>query len=318
MNEKKKKNTKGNNKKFELLDAAHSSEGQPVAKVAVFGMGQMGQGISQTISQHGITVKAFDRNQRALERGLEHLSESMDREISRWSLTESDKRAVLARIEQGKSIEEVEECQLVIEAVVEDMHEKQELLRELDYYCSKDTIFISNTSSLSLSEMAKATRREDKVIGMHFLNPVPKIPLVEIVRGLKTSDETFNFVKEFAQSIDKTPIEVFEYPGFVTTRLIVVLMNEAMHICMEGVATAEGIDQAMKLGFNFPVGPLKLADEMGLDEVQAWLDSMFKELGDLKYRPCAILRRLVRQGHLGVKTGKGFHDYTSQTKGEEL
>ena len=301
------------NKKFELVDAAHSSEGQPVSKVAVFGMGQMGQGISQTVSQHGITVKTFDRNQRALEHGLDQLNASM----ARWGMTESDKRAIQARIEQGKSIEEIEECQLIIEAVFEDIETKCNLLKELDYYSSKDTIFISNTASLNLSKIAKSTRREDKVIGMHFLNPVPKIPLVEIVRGRKTSDETFEFVKNFAESIDKTPVEVFEYPGYVTTRLISTLLNEAMHVYMEGVASAEGIDQAMKLGFNFPVGPLKLADEMGLDEVEAWLDVLFRELGDLKYRPCPILRRLVRKGHLGIKTGRGFYEYPERAEEEK-
>ncbi|KPK95617.1 3-hydroxybutyryl-CoA dehydrogenase [bacterium SM23_31] len=269
----------------------------------------MGQGISQTISQHGIIVKLFDRNQRLLENGLKALGDSMDHEIERWRMTAADKRAILARIEQGKSIEEVGECELVIESIVEDMEEKKNLLKELDYYTPRDTVFVSNTSSLSLTELAKATRREDKVIGMHFLLPVPKIPLVEIVRGLKTSDETFQYVKKFAESIDKTPVEVFEYPGFVSTRLIVTLLNEAMHIYMEGVASVEGIDQAMKLGFNFPVGPLHLADQMGLDEVLKWMEILFRELGDLKYRPCPILRKLVRMGHLGVKTGQGFYKY---------
>jgi 3-hydroxybutyryl-CoA dehydrogenase len=306
---------KKNSKKFELIDALHSSEGQSVSKVAVFGMGMMGQGISQTISQHGITVKVFDKNQRSLERGLDQLNDSMDHEIQRWGMTESDKKAVLARIEQGKSIEEVEDCHLVIESIVEDLKTKKELLKDLDYYSPKDTIFISNTASLSLTEIAKATRREDRVIGMHFLNPVPKIPVVEIVRGLKTSDETFNFVKKFAESIDKKAVEVFEYPGYVTTRLIAAMINEAMHINMEGVASAEGIDRAMKLGFNFPVGPLRLADEIGLDEVLAWLDILFRELGDLKYRPCPIIRKLVRSGHLGVKSGKGFYNYNKD--GEE-
>jgi len=316
MNAKSKK-TKTDAKEFGFLDASPSTEGMAVSKVAVFGMGLMGQGISQTISQHGITVKVFDRNQRSLERGLEQLSESMDHEIARWGMTETDKRAILARIEQGKSIEEIEDCQLVIESIVEDMDSKMKLFRDLDYYAPRDAIFISNTASLSLTEMAKATRREDKVIGMHFLNPVPKIPVVEIVRGLKTSDGTFQFVSAFAESIDKKAVEVFEYPGYVTTRLIVTLINEAMHIYMEGVASAEGIDQAMKLGFNFPVGPLKLADEMGLDEVLAWLNVLFKELGDIKYRPCPVLRKLVRAGHLGVKTKQGFFSYQSSEEADK-
>jgi len=235
-------NTKKKLKKFELIDAAHASEASPIGKIAVFGAGLMGQGISQTISQHGITVKLFDRNQRLLENGLKALSDSMDHEIERWRMTAADKRAILARIEQGKSMEEVGECELVIESIVEDMEEKKNLLKELDYYTPRDTVFVSNTSSLSLTELAKATRRED-------------------------------------------------------------------HIYMEGVASVEGIDQAMKLGFNFPVGPLHLADQMGLDEVLKWMEILFRELGDLKYRPCPILRKLVRMGHLGVKTGQGFYKY---------
>ncbi len=294
---------------FELLDSSHVDEGALVNKVAVFGAGQMGQGISQTISQHGIAVKLYDKNQRLIEKGLHELSESMDREIAKWGMTESEKKVILARIEPGKSMEEVEECQLVIEAIVEDTEEKKKLMTDLDYYCPKETIFISNTGSLSLTELAKATRRGDKVIGMHFLNPVPLIPLVELVRGLKTSDETFNFVRKFAEALEKTAVEVFEYPGYITTRMIVAMLNEAMHIFMEGVASAEGIDTAMKLGFNFPVGPLTLADQIGLDDVIAWMDSLFKELGDLKYRPCPILRKMVRSGHLGVKSGQGFFKY---------
>jgi 3-hydroxybutyryl-CoA dehydrogenase len=167
---------------------------------------------------------------------------------------------------------------------------------------------------LSITEVASVSERQDKVIGIHFLQPVPKIPLVEIIRALKTSDETYNIVKEFCEMLDKTAVEVYEYPGYITTRVIVPMINEAMYILMEGVATAEHIDTAIKLGYNFPRGPLQLADEIGLDELMAWMETLFRELGESKYRPCPLLRKLVRAGHLGVKTGKGFFEYDSNFK----
>ena len=196
----------------------------------------------------------------------------------------------------------------------ENFELKRRIFSELDELCDSETIFISNTSTLTLSKLAAATKRSDKVIGMHFLNPVPKVPLVELVRGTKTSDKTFDTMKKFAERIGKTVVEVFEYPGFVTTRIIVPLLNEAMHALMEGVATAEGIDTAMKLGYNFQYGPLELADMMGLDEVLAWMESLFHELGEAKYRPCPLLRRMVREGKLGRKSGEGFFKYNDQGK----
>ncbi|MCC6963108.1 MAG: 3-hydroxybutyryl-CoA dehydrogenase, partial [candidate division Zixibacteria bacterium] len=196
-----------------------------------------------------------------------------------------------------------------IEAIPESIELKRDLLARLDKFCPPETIFITNTATLSISQLASATNRPDRFIGMHFLNPVHKVPMVELVRGLKTSDETYKLAKEFAVKLNKKPILVHEYPGFVTTRIIVPFLNEAMHVLMEGTSTAEEIDNAMKLGFGFNMGPLALADMMGLDEVMAMMENLLKELSEHKYNPCPLLRKMVRAGHLGVKTGQGFFKY---------
>ncbi|HTY11572.1 MAG TPA: 3-hydroxyacyl-CoA dehydrogenase NAD-binding domain-containing protein [Bacteroidota bacterium] len=282
--------------------------------VAVIGFGVMGQGIAQTIASHGIEVVAIEKNQKQLDTMTNLLKESMDREIQRWTMTKSEKNSTLSRIHGSVDFKTATQCNIIIEAVDENFELKKKIFSEFDTLCDPETIFISNTSTLSLSKLAAVTKRPDKVIGMHFLNPVPKVPLVELVRGLKTSDKTFEIMRTFAERIGKTVVEVFEYPGFVTTRIIVPLLNEAMHALMEGVATADGIDTAMKLGYNFQYGPLELADMMGLDEVLAWMESLFHELGEAKYRPCPLLRRMVREGKLGRKSGEGFFKYNDQAK----
>jgi len=282
--------------------------------IAVIGLGVMGQGIAQTVATAGIEVIAVEKSEKRLSHQLKSLDESLDNEIHRWTMTKSEKRAILSRIKGKTDLTDISTIPVVIEAVDENFELKKKLFHDLDTMCGPNTILVSNTSTLNLSKLAASTKRADKVIGMHFLNPVPKVPLVELVRGMKTSDETFIAIKKLAQRLGKTPIEVFEYPGFVTTRIIIPLLNEAMYILMEGVATADSIDTAMRLGYEFRYGPLELADIMGLDEVLAWMDSLFHELGEAKYRPCPLLRQMVRKGKIGKKMGEGFFKYDDHGK----
>ncbi|NJD22674.1 MAG: 3-hydroxybutyryl-CoA dehydrogenase [Melioribacter sp.] len=282
--------------------------------VAIIGGGVMGQGIAQTIANAGVDVLLIEKTEEQLERAKENLIATMEREIARWALTQSEMKSVLTRIKWTTELSEIPECDIIIEAVDENYDLKKKIFKELDLIAKPETIFISNTSTLSLTKIAEVTNRRDRIIGMHFLNPVPKVPLVELVRALDTSDKTVEVIKKFASRIGKTAVPVYEYPGFVTTRAIVPLLNEAMHILLEGVASAKDIDTAMRLGYNFKVGPLEMADTMGLDEVLAWMETLWSTLGEPRYRPCPILRKLVRERKLGKKTGEGFFKYDSDGK----
>jgi 3-hydroxybutyryl-CoA dehydrogenase len=280
-----------------------------IRAVGIVGGGTMGQGIAIACAAAGLNVLLCEKSAELAARALAEIGEELDRDIAKWRRTESEKRAVLARIRPVESLAALEAADIVVEAVSEDLELKIAIFQELDRACPADDILATNTSTLSVTEIAARTQRPDRVIGLHFLLPVPRVPLVEMVRGLKTSDATFAAAQEFVRVLGKTGIEVFEYPGYVTTRAILPFLNEAMHIVMEGVASAEAVDTSMKLGFGMPVGPLALADRMGLDEVNRWMQYLFDELGDLKYRPCPLLRKMIRAGRLGVKSGCGFFEY---------
>ena len=292
-----------------LGKAVAVEEKDRVSKVAIVGAGVMGQGIGQTVSAAGIEVIMIEKDGGRIELAKNSLSESIDNEIKRWGMTNSDKKAIFSRIFWETDLSKTADCDLIIEAVPEILNLKIDIFKRLDELAQKSSILISNTSTLSLTKLAEATNRPEKVIGLHFLNPVPKVPLVEVIKCLHTSNETVKVVKNFARTIGKTPVEVYEYPGYVTTRAIVPLLNEAMHILLEGIATAKDIDTAMKLGYNFQYGPLEMADMMGLDEVLSWMNSLWKTLGEPRYRACPILRKLVRERKLGKKTGQGFYKY---------
>lgn len=297
-----------------LSEVQRTDDSDRIEYVAIIGGGVMGQGIAQTISAAGIDVLLVELDKERMEKAKDSLKASMEREIARWAMTQSEMKSILSRIKWTFDKNEIPECDLIIEAVDENIELKKKIFRELDAIARPDTIFISNTSTLSLTKIAEATKRRDKIIGMHFLNPVPKVALVELVKALETSDETVAKMKKFAAKIGKTAVEVYEYPGFVTTRAIVPLLNEAMYILLEGVAKAKDIDTAMRLGYHFQMGPLEMADSMGLDEVLAWMETLWNTLGEPRYRPCPILRKLVRERKLGKKTFEGFYVYDSEGK----
>ncbi|MCP3940153.1 MAG: 3-hydroxybutyryl-CoA dehydrogenase [Desulfobacteraceae bacterium] len=280
-------------------------------KICVLGAGIMGAGIAQVAAQAGFEVMIRDVEDRFVENGITGINSKLARAVSKGKMDQATADAAMERITGTTDLTmAAQDADLVIEAIIEIMEIKKQVYQELDNICKKETIFASNTSGLSITEMASVTKRPDKVIGMHFFNPVPVMKLVELIKGFTTSDDTLNIARDFVEKIKKTSIEVKEAPGFAVNRILCPMINEAIFVLAEGIASAEDIDNAMTLGANHPIGPLALADMVGLDTMLLVLEGFHREIGEDKYRPAPLLRKMVRAGYLGRKSGKGFYDHT--------
>lgn len=280
-----------------------------IERITVVGAGQMGAGIAQVAAQAGLKVTLTDLTMELAQKGRQGIEKFLRRSVEKGRLSQEDLTGTLQRIEVNDDLRAASDSELIIEAVIERTQVKCDLFSELDSICPPQTIFASNTSSISITELGAVTQRPERVIGMHFMNPVPLMKLVEVIRGQQTADEVHDEVANLSRSMGKTPVTVDDYPGFIANRLLMPMINEAVYCLMENVATKEDIDTVMKLGMNHPMGPLALADLIGLDTCLAIMDVLYEGFGDPKYRPCPLLRRMVRAGLLGMKTKQGFYQY---------
>ena len=280
-----------------------------VKKAMVIGAGQMGGGIAQVMAAAGIETYLNDINLEIGNSRIEFIGKLLDKDVSKGKIDDSQKSRIMGRLIPSASLEDAKDCDIVVEAIVENMAVKSSTFQKLDTICKPSCILASNTSSLPITEIAAVTKRPEKVIGMHFMNPVPVMKLVEIIRGIATTDETYQTVRDLSLKLNKTPVEVRDVPGFVSNRVLQMMINEAIYCLYEGVASVEDIDAVMKLGMNHPMGPLQLADFIGLDTVLAIMEVMYEGYADCKYRPCPLLRQYVKAGWLGKKAGRGFYTY---------
>ena len=281
-----------------------------VKTVMVIGAGQMGSGIAQVCAQSGYQVMVHDIKEEFLDKCFEGINKQLTRQVEKQKITKEEMNQTLSRLRKSTDIQEARLADLVIEAAVENMEMKKSIFTDLDQYAPEHTILASNTSSLSITEIAAATDRPEKVIGMHFMNPVPVMKLVEIIRGLQTAEEVYLSIESMTKKLQKVPIEVNDFPGFISNRVLMPMINEAIYALYEGVASKEAIDEVLKLGMNHPMGPLALADFIGLDTCLYIMETLHDGFGDDKYRPCPLLRKYVKAGWLGKKTGKGFYEYS--------
>lgn len=280
-----------------------------IQKVMVIGAGQMGSGIAQVCAQAGYDVKLNDMKQEFFERSLGVITKNLTRDVEKGRKTEEEKAAILGRINMSLDLQDASDVDIIIEAAVENMEVKQSIFKQIDQIAPAHAILATNTSSLPITEIAAVTNRPEQVIGMHFMNPVPVMKLVEIIRGLATSEEVYKAVEDMTVKLSKTPVEVNDFPGFISNRILLPMINEAIYALYEGVASKEAIDDVMKLGMNHPMGPLTLADFIGLDTCLSIMEILHEGLGDSKYRPCPLLRKYVAAGWLGKKSGRGFYVY---------